>query len=1239
MFFKKSSENPVNPNPQLSDIVARETSKVLQNVKDFSKNLISRPDHIKEKHWKELVEGSFIDPGIAALNFRSVAGEEASNLLLYSALLPRTNPGVLTSYYLKRYGHLNKGGWYCPTLNILNDEISLWGCLKPDHPYTGEDDKPIKYEHPPKVNTGVFFLKVAAKQWWLISQRFDKPLPENYQELPPEAFWHWVREYNLSIIICEGAKKAAALLSCGYVAIGLPGIWSGYRSPKNENGERDGQPYLLPELKFFANPDRTVYFCFDQDNKRQTVKSVNAAIEKTSKLLVKNGCTVKVLSWCNALGKGIDDVIVNEGTREIFDEIYRNGQDLAKWSAKKLKQLTYEPNVVLNDRYLPKDLRIPAGKQLIALISPKGTGKTTFLISLLNPLLATGERRILVITHRDQLGRELASKFGIPYVDDTDSDNKRFGIGLCIDSLRPNSQAKFNPNDWKGAYVVLDEIQQLIWHLLSSSTCKSDRVEIFKNFRELLRTVISTGGKILIADADLRDDSIDFIKGLVEGIEPYIIENTFKFNEPWTVYNFLDKTPGRLLAEAEKQLREGKKILFCLSGQKAKSKWGSTVLEQYFKKLFPDLKILRIDSQTVANPGHPSCGVIERLNDEVSNYDLVIATPTIETGVSIEVKHFDAVFGIFYGVQTTDSVRQHLSRYRHPVPRYLWASNTGCNWEGNGSNDVSALLKAESKKDKYHRQCLNSIGFDESLDGNGLENIFLITWAKNAAIKNNGMRHYREQIISDLKDEGHIIVDSKPEENEEYKCGELNIVKGETYDNYKASVASATSLDDDEYKKLSKQRARTDEQSFQVRKGQLERTYKVDVTPKLVEKDDQDWFRPIQLHYYFSHRNDYLKDREKNIMSNALEFGSGDYFIPDSNRSSLIAKINIMANLKVDDLLTTKFLSESHPLAIEIGKLARERMWALKDIGINLMDNKKSIKETTNMSICIKLIRLFNLKFPRIGRVRNAQGKQEWVHGLPAPNFEYVDEKCTKVRIDESGEPVAIPDGREDVFIAWDKKHIEEREKQERKLDKAKLQIEYNAALLREFQEGNYQKVSSLVQNLQSQREGFTDSIGADNYQIINEVVEEGWREIGKDVIAHQVFPEIYKELAVADAAKPQPEQKRPTSRQLSIPKLDKTYQEINHRRVEVKIKPEMPDITPENIVGLASDCESVEDAFKLVKAADEFNKLGECLYAIGDNFRRSILDTGKYLHAEIRKCYRSFYECFVDDIPMIEEF
>ena len=67
----------------------------------------------------------------------------------------------------------------------------------------------------------------------------------------------------------EGSKKSGLLLTLGYAAIALPGIWM---------GRRKGPERLIPELELFAQPGREFAFVFDADEKRKTRQAVAKAV-------------------------------------------------------------------------------------------------------------------------------------------------------------------------------------------------------------------------------------------------------------------------------------------------------------------------------------------------------------------------------------------------------------------------------------------------------------------------------------------------------------------------------------------------------------------------------------------------------------------------------------------------------------------------------------------------------------------------------------------------------------------------------------------------------------------------------------------------------------------------------------------------------------------------------------------------------------------------------------------------
>jgi hypothetical protein len=101
-------------------------------------------------------------------------------------------------------------------------------------------------------------------------------------------------------------------------AIAIRGVNAGYRTPKDEEGNLVGKPFLIPDLKHFATQDRRVTICFDRDQKPETVQRVRTAIKRMGKLLAVEECDVRVIDLPGP-EKGVDDFVVSQ--RKVTESI------------------------------------------------------------------------------------------------------------------------------------------------------------------------------------------------------------------------------------------------------------------------------------------------------------------------------------------------------------------------------------------------------------------------------------------------------------------------------------------------------------------------------------------------------------------------------------------------------------------------------------------------------------------------------------------------------------------------------------------------------------------------------------------------------------------------------------------------------------------------------------------------------------------------------------------------------
>jgi hypothetical protein len=932
---------------------------------------------------KEWVEGSGVHEDIVRLNVQYLEKYQPYEHLCYSDKIKRLNTGRLPGWILKKYQHIEAGGWWCDSGN------GLWGCFKPDKPrIDATKGKFVKYEHPLMEPTGIFTLRVTQAISAKIFERCGlDPLDEDFTpgKQEDENLWKLVEDdQGIPIILTEGAKKAGALLSAGFAAIALPGIWGAVR-----RGE-DGKHTLIPQLEKFAQKGREIYFAFDQDEKRKTRKANRKALFATGRLLKSFGCKVKIVEWEPTI-KGVDDLIVSSGEQH-FLKCYEKALSFDNWSADWLRLLTYKPALKLDrsSKYIG-EFSPPPGAKLICLKAPKNSGKTEWLVKICAQAQYRGQK-VLVLTHRTQLGLELARRFGIDYVSELkDSDTQGiFGIGLCFDSLRKNSQAKFDPEDWHGCIIIIDEAEQALWHLLNAKTeVAKYRVQILRDFQQVIKNAFAgEGGQVFLSDADLSDVSIDYIKNLSESpIEPWVVVKEGN-PTPWNV-TVWEKVED-LVARIECEIRDGGKVLVFVDGQKAKSKWGTKNFEAYLTKQFPNKKILRIDAESVTDPTHPAYGCITKLNQIAAEYDIVIASPTIETGVSIDLKgHFTAVFDIAQGVIPVSSVLQRMARLREPVPRHIWAKSFGIGTLGNGSASLKSLRDSQDGKFKAHIRFLGQTDLPENFDFEGVSNFqpaSMWTWVKMAARINLGMQRYRHEIIRGLIREGHNVRLGTPEELEEL-CAPpkqtildgISASRDKIYYQYKDEVATAPNLEDEKFSKLQAKRERTARELILLRKGRLSRRYSPELASKseLIEADDRGDYSKMRLHYFLSFGRDFLAERDRHIASTQFE-KFGDFFLPDINSRLMGGKILLLERLGIQNLLQQEIeWANSSPFLVELKQTALKYNSLIKDILSITIKEKDS-----PIAIAQKFLGLFALKLCN-PKKKGARGQQQRYYQSP----------------------------------------------------------------------------------------------------------------------------------------------------------------------------------------------------------------------------------------------------------------
>ncbi|HEY9799441.1 MAG TPA: plasmid replication protein, CyRepA1 family [Leptolyngbyaceae cyanobacterium] len=426
-------------------------------------------------------------------------------------------------------------------------------------------------------------------------------------------------------------------------------------------------------------------------------------------------------------------------------------------------------------------------------------------------------------------------------------------------------------------------------------------------------------------------------------------------------------------------------FLLCCSAQKAKSKWGTQALEERFRRKFPHLRILRIDSDSVGDPTHPAYGCIAHLNQILTQYDLVIASPSLETGVSIDIKgHFNSVWGIFQGVQPVNSVRQMLARLREAVDRHIWVSRYGMGTVGNSSTSIGGLLRSQHVATQANIALLSAAdNEDYSFIDQDFQPESLQTWGKRACVINMEMRDYRESVVRGLVADGYTVIDAEDGEDSGEVFQEVKAASQELYASERRAIAASEDISDTELKKLQNQRAKTPAERYQQRKAELSRRYEVEVTPDLVEKDDDGWYPQLRLHYYLTLGREFLTKRDSKPAKAQAEAGENAIWKPDFNKGQLMSAVLLLEKLNLLQFLQTdKQMRGSDEAMQELKQKAVANRAVIKNY-LNVTVSEK----LTPVAIAQKLLGKIDLRLSYVGRL-GPRGERESVYKFVAPDDE-----------------------------------------------------------------------------------------------------------------------------------------------------------------------------------------------------------------------------------------------------------
>jgi hypothetical protein len=487
------------------------------------------PPTLLPAHWAEL-QASGIAPDVAALNVASFGTDtdrhwelERSELVRHARRKiqtesttasghPQTQPGFLSDRLIRldsRYRHLEGGGWR--TLSDSLPGIPVFDQWKPNRPRAqgfGKAEKAIKYEAPPRFpdGGGLLLPRVPERCWRLICERHGIPFPD--AATVAGGFWPWaVATPSLPLLIAEGWKKALAALSAGHAAVALPGATMGHR--RNSDGSRR----LIPALEALA-PGRPLLVVFDADRKESTARKVGASAGALAGCLRAAGGKPAIARLPLLPGQpktGLDDLWVAGGPEALDRALADVGPRPVLPHLRPADRIA-PPGVFLG---LACPIPSPEEAPLVILEAGMGCGKTRAVEEALRPLQLEGVP-ILLPSHRRNLGQALTERVGIPWEATPGTDGRLQGVSGCLDSWCSDSRLQITGETGSGGVLVLDELMQLLEHLLlGNGTALTDRTAPRR--AAVLRTLaeqLPRARQVIAADGQMAQWGVDVLEAL-----------------------------------------------------------------------------------------------------------------------------------------------------------------------------------------------------------------------------------------------------------------------------------------------------------------------------------------------------------------------------------------------------------------------------------------------------------------------------------------------------------------------------------------------------------------------------------------------------------------------------------------------------------------------------------------------------------------------------------------------------
>lgn len=314
-------------------------------------------------------------------------------------------------------------------------------------------------------------------------------------------------------------------------------------------------------------------------------------------------------------------------------------------------------------------------------------GKTKLMAEIRRQAKELGYK-VGYIAHRISLIANSAKTLALEHYEDLkplDIDYVQ-GMAIVVNSLAKNY---FSAYFKKCDVIFIDEVKQVLEHIAVGTVDKTAR-DILLN---VLRLVIQNAHLVVGADADLDQPTLDYLKSCRPVTAQ--IKNDLSGKPPFVNKTIFYGSYDTIKAEAIASVMAGKQTLI-----QCDTREETEVLRELFIKFGVSADdILVVNKETKAEPNEAL--FLKDPDNYLAKYKprVVITSPTISSGFSIERNYFDAVYLLMTGVLTPTEIMQTSARYR-PAKCVFIGFNSNNSQHDRATTEAQKLLGDMLIKDR-----------------------------------------------------------------------------------------------------------------------------------------------------------------------------------------------------------------------------------------------------------------------------------------------------------------------------------------------------------------------------------------------------------------------------------------------------------------------------------------------------------------------------------------------------------